>query len=432
METNLTITAEILNHSQVESDLDRHGWSASKLWNIARYYTREVWEKTGEIPEEDTLKTELKEHERYEDLHSQSSQKVLEELSEAYQSWYGSDDDRDNPPGYRKRWYYDGSGNLVHEEHPRSTVTWKNRGIRHDSDNNRVRLSKGKNHKQVEERSDFILIEYDLHRPYNEIDGSIQQVRAVYDEKEEKWELHLVVQKEIEVEDSGEETVGIDLGISNFAALSFENGDTVLYPGNELSQNNYYFEKEKAKLDKSDGRERTRLDHLQSERRRHFLHSLSKHIVEECKKRDVGKIAVGDLEDIRQDDDGEARNWRDSGNLNLHKWAFDRFTGMLEYKARLSGIELERIDEENTSKTCCVCGKLDGDQRVERGLYVCDDCDTVANSDVNGAENIRQKSEGNSESSCFDQEDRSIGCLAQPGVYLYDRSCGFEPQEAVG
>lgn len=124
-----------------------------------------------------------KDHERYEDLHSQSSQKVLEELSEAYQSWYESDDDRDNPPGYRKRWYYDDSGNLVHEEHPRSTVTWKNRGIKHDSDHNRLRLSKGKNHKQVEERSDFILIEYDLHRPNNEIDGSIQQIRAVYDEK---------------------------------------------------------------------------------------------------------------------------------------------------------------------------------------------------------------------------------------------------------
>jgi ribosomal protein L37AE/L43A len=44
-----------------------------------------------------------------------------------------------------------------------------------------------------------------------------------------------------------------------------------------------------------------------------------------------------------------------------------------------------------SSKTCSACGTEDGSQRVERGLYVCDECGVVANADVNGAENIRQK-----------------------------------------
>jgi putative transposase len=84
-------------------------------------------------------------------------------------------------------------------------------------------------------------------------------------------------------------------------------------------------------------------------------------------------------------------DWGNDGTLNLHGWAFDRFTEMLEYKATERGISVERVDERDTSKSCASCGTTDDSQRVERGLYVCDECGLVANDDVNGAENIRQK-----------------------------------------
>lgn len=68
-------------------------------------------------------------------------------------------------------------------------------------------------------------------------------------------------------------------------------------------------------------------------------------------------------------------------------------------------------------------------QRVERGLYVCKECDTVANADVNGAENIRQKVLS---SLATDGGDRDSGWLAQPAVHLFDRSEGrFAPREQV-
>lgn len=41
--------ARIRNHSQIAEVLDQDGWSASKLWNGANYYSRDVWEETGEI-----------------------------------------------------------------------------------------------------------------------------------------------------------------------------------------------------------------------------------------------------------------------------------------------------------------------------------------------------------------------------------------------
>jgi putative transposase len=150
MHIHRTYRAKILNHSQVEDSLDRHGWSASKLWNVANYHSRKEWDETGEIPDDSDLKRELKVHNKYKGLHSQSSQRVLEELAEAFNSWYGKrkTDKRANPPGYRKKNYYDDHGRRVHEEHPRSTVTWKQKGIRHDTNNGRVRLSKGANHKE--------------------------------------------------------------------------------------------------------------------------------------------------------------------------------------------------------------------------------------------------------------------------------------------
>ena len=432
LEIHRTHQVNICNHSQVADALDQHGWSASKLWNVAIYHTRQQWDETGEIPDHQELKHELKDHPKYKGLHSQSSQKVLEELSEAYSSWINSDDDRDNPPGYRKENYYDAEGRRVHEEHPRSTVTWKQNGFRHDFENNRIRLSKGANHKEHPRAWEYILVEYET-RPDVTVEN-IQQVRAVYDTTREQWELHLVCEDEIETPAApGSETAGIDLGISNFAAVAYSTDDAELYPGNRLKQDGYYFPKEIAHCDDSGGNRATRLHRTWTERRTHFFHSLATHIVEQCVEHSVGRINIGNLSGIREDDEtGAARNWGRHGNLDLHGWAFDRFTKILTYKAKANGIEVVEVDESGTSTTCCRCGKTAEKQRVERGLYVCEECDAAFNADVNGAENIRlDMNESNSESQPAVGGDRSIGCLAQPAVYLYDLSSGFQPQAQV-
>jgi len=272
LEVHRSHQAKILNHGQVAESLDRHGWSASKLWNVANYHSREVWDETGEIP---------------------------------------------------------------------------NHG---------------------------------------------------------------------------------DLGINNFAALAYEDGHSELYPLNCLKQDDYYFSKRLARCDDSGSEQATRLNQKKSARRTHYFHTLSKHIVERCVDEGIGTIVVGDLSDIREDEEnGESKNWGKHGNLDLHSWAFDRFTGLLTYKAEMEGIAVEKVSERDTSKSCSCCGRKRDANRVERGLYVCDECGTVANADVNGAENIRQKV---SPSLATDGGDRSNGWLAQPSVYLFDKESGcFAPRE---
>jgi putative transposase len=406
-----THVASIRNHQQVRDDLNSLGFAASKLWNVARWTCDRIWDETGTIPDHGVLKAYLKNHERYADLNAQSSQAILEELAEAFESWYALRENGDgnaNPPGYRKH----------DDDHPRSTVTFKEDGFKHDPDHNRLRLSKGRNLK--DRKRDFILCEY---TPDPDVTvQNVQQVRAVWNGTE--WELHIVCNVEIADPDPpGDRVAGIDLGICNFAAVAVED-DALLYPGGALKEDDYYFQKERAKCDDSNSREAQRLDRKRQERRTHFFHAVSKDIVAECAARNVGTIAVGDLSGIREDAD-----WGDHGNLDLHGWAFDRFTEMLEYKADEHGIAVERVDERDTSKSCAACGMTDGSQRVERGLYVCDECGLVANADVNGAENIRQKVLPNL---ACDGGDRDNGWMAQPAVRLFDTLTGtVAPQEQV-
>jgi putative transposase len=99
-----TYVASVRNHQQVRDDFDSLGFAASKLWNVARWTCDRIWHETGTIPDGSTLKAYLKSHERYADLNAHSSQAILEELAEAFESRYahrknGTEDA--NPPGYR-------------------------------------------------------------------------------------------------------------------------------------------------------------------------------------------------------------------------------------------------------------------------------------------------------------------------------------------
>ncbi|ESS10674.1 MAG: transposase, partial [uncultured archaeon A07HR60] len=135
------------------------------------------------------------------------------------------------------------------------------------------------------------------------------------------------------------------------------------------------------------------------------------------------------LSGIREDDDGEVTNWGKHGNLDLHSWAFDRFCDLLEYRSEAEEIDLQKASERDTSKSCSSCGQTRDANRVERGLCVCENCEMVANADVNGAENIRQKV---TPSLACDGGERSNGWLAQPSTVLFDTETGsFEPQEQV-
>ncbi|MFQ3476775.1 IS200/IS605 family element transposase accessory protein TnpB [Halonotius sp. F2-221B] len=406
-----TYVGHITNQQRVRDDLDALGDAASKLWNVARWTADRVWDAIGEIPDVGPLKAYMKTKDCWKNLNSQSSQKVIEELSDAFQSWFDvrHKDETANPPGYRKEY----------DARPRSTVTFKEDGFKVDTKHHQIRLSKGENLKDG--WGDFVLCEYETR---NDIDLSevdtVQNVRAVWNGDE--WTVHFVCKETVETPDSpGDGVAGVDLGVSNIATVAFPE-EYVLYPGNTIKQDNHYFQQQEydTKGENGPSQEAQRLRQKRKRRETHFYHTLTKTIIEECVDRGVGTLVVGWPEDIRSDDLGKTANkW-------LHTWAFDRLYQYLNYKGEEHGIEVLKENEWNTSKTCCECGDTADSNRVERGLYVCDSCGLVANADCNGAENIRQKITPNP------AVDRSNGCLTQPSVYLFDTSTGeIAPQEQV-
>jgi len=138
--------------------------------------------------------------------------------------------------------------------------------------------------------------------------------------------------------------VGVDLGITNFAALAYEDGHSELYPLNCLKQDDYYFSKRIARCDDSNSEQATRLNH----RNRSVAPTTStrsqKHIVERCVEDGIGTIVIGDLSDIRE---GKRATSRETGKNTATSistlWAFDRFTKLLNYKAEMEGISVEKV-----------------------------------------------------------------------------------------
>ncbi|MEM1611401.1 MAG: zinc ribbon domain-containing protein [Sulfolobales archaeon] len=55
------------------------------------------------------------------------------------------------------------------------------------------------------------------------------------------------------------------------------------------------------------------------------------------------------------------------------------------------GIEIEHVDEENTSRTCPICRTIEGHERIARELFKCYKHNMLFNADLVGAFNILAK-----------------------------------------
>lgn len=194
---------------------------------------------------------------------------------------------------------------------------------------------------------------------------------------------------------SGTQAAAVDLGIINLAALTFQDGFSILYNGRGLLSRMQWYEKRAAKCKPSGwsgkGHQRSKQSkRLKSYRRKAgdirklAVHNLTRDIIDECVERKAGVLIVGDLTGIRR-----GKNFGKAGNQKLHAWPFAEIRRQLEYKAEEMGIETAAISEAYTSKTCHFCGVIGS--RVKRGRFVCRDCGVSVNADLNGAANILKK-----------------------------------------
>jgi len=168
-------------------------------------------------------------------------------------------------------------------------------------------------------------------------------------------------------------SLGIDLGLSTFAAFS----DEALPP---IEAERFYRDLEPmlARAQRARHRNRSRTIHARiANRRKDFLHKLSTRLVKANGAIFVGNVNASALAKTRQ-----AKSVLDAG------WS--AFRTMLLYKCADAGVWFAEVDEAFSTQTCSACNSRAGPKgRKDLGIrgWQCTVCEAVHDRDVNAAHN---------------------------------------------
>ena len=228
---------------------------------------------------------------------------------------------------------------------------------------------------------------------------SFQQVRII--PQSNCYIVEIIYKKKIEDKKLNKENyISIDLGINNLCAITFnQSGITpLLINGRIIKSMNQYFNKKKAKiqgdLERNWHRKTSnKLNKLYEKRKNkinYYMHHVSKYIINQCIKNDVGNIIIG-----------YNKEWKQKANLgkrNNQKFVmipYFQLIQQIKYKAELNGITVIINEENYTSK----CSALDLEKickhdeyigkREKRGLFKYSS--GYINVDINGSLNIMRK-----------------------------------------
>jgi putative transposase len=373
--------------------IEAAAFKSKNLYNAALYEIRQSYIHEGIYLNYHEMDRRMQSHEAYKALPAKVSQQVLKQLAEVWKSFF--------------------EARAAYEEDP-STFTGRPKlpKYKHKTEGRNMlvytiqAISRGKNGlKRGIIRPSMLPISVETQQDPKKID----QVRII--PRHGYYVVEVVHTKEpIQTNVDSSFCVGIDLGVTNLAAIASNREDFVprLVNGRPLKAWNQWYNKRmkvlKNKLPKAD-RERVtwQMEQITNTRNRqinHYLHTASKRIIEFLVKEGVGTVIIGKNPLWKQ----EVNRGRHT-NQNFVSIPHARFIDMLTYKAALVGIQVEVTEESYTSKASFVdldplptykpddveehlfSGKRIGRRnrlyRTKDGRKIC--------ADVNGAYNILRK-----------------------------------------
>lgn len=181
-----------------------------------------------------------------------------------------------------------------------------------------------------------------------------------------------------------EQSVGIDLGLKDFAILS--NGEKISNPKflrNKLDrlavlQRRASRKKKGSNNQRKANKKVAKLYETITNKRTDFLQKLSTEIIRENQT-----IFLEDLNVA-----GMLRNHKLAGAISDVSWS--KFVEMLEYKAEWYGNNVVKIGRfEPSSKLCSACGYKNNDLTLKTREWCCPQCETYHDRDINAAINIK-------------------------------------------
>lgn len=182
-------------------------------------------------------------------------------------------------------------------------------------------------------------------------------------------------------ESTGTGVMGVDLGLK-CPAVCYTDSGKVKFIGNGR-QNKYIRRKHDAKRKKLGKSKKQKVIKKIGNKEQRIMqdidHKVSREIVNFAISNNIKTIKLEKLSCIH----GTTRKSRKNEH-NLHNWSFYRLSQYIEYKARLSGIEVVYVNPAYTSQKCPVCGKINHSN--DRN-YTCK-CGYHGHRDLVGARNI--------------------------------------------
>lgn len=205
--------------------------------------------------------------------------------------------------------------------------------------------------------------------------------------------ISLMYEKE-EKQICGTKVMGIDLGVNNLLAAAWDSEDRpVIINGKPLKSINQYYNKAKAHMQKEakiyNGKNSNkRMYKLTAKRNRKikdYMHKASRKIVDMAVSSGVGLIVIGANHGWKQ-----KVHMGNVTNQNFVSIPYKTLINMIEYKAKLEGIEVRIVSESYTSGTSFLDGEeptkdyYDKSRRVKRGLFRSNN-GILINADINAA-----------------------------------------------
>ena len=202
------------------------------------------------------------------------------------------------------------------------------------------------------------------------------ETSATLTERNGTFFLHVVVKTESPAP-SGDNPVGVDLGLKNIATTS--NG--LRFSGRKARhiRRGYWKRRQSLQAKGTKGARRVlkRLRGRESRWMRDLNHVISRRIVDSLKPGQM--LVFEDLKHIRTRIKATKRTRRE-----LHSWAFGQLFSFCSYKAAERGIAVVQVDPRNTSRACPRCGCVEKTNRNGH-LFSCVSCGYRQNADVNAA-----------------------------------------------
>ncbi|MDF1667296.1 MAG: IS200/IS605 family element RNA-guided endonuclease TnpB [Planctomycetota bacterium] len=198
-----------------------------------------------------------------------------------------------------------------------------------------------------------------------------------------QWFASFLCEDEIEKLKGGADSIGVDLGITDFATLS--TGEKIKLP-KRIKQQRAKLRRAQKSLSRkkkgSNNRAKARLKvariHQQTTNiRNDFLHKLSTRLIRENQTVGIENLNVT----------GMVKNPKLARAISEQGWR--EFRTMLEYKADWYGREIQVADRFfPSSKLCSTCGAKNSGLKLGDRKWKCRECDTIHDRDVNAAINL--------------------------------------------